>query len=270
MADGDDDEVCKVYSSDDFFTILVQIMLAIVALFFLYVKRIYEVPRRKFRTWALDMSKQAVGACYAHVLNMVIAAIIVENLRGDNVLEDQCAWYGICYLVDTTLGLLLSIIFVKMLDYVAHQNDWLTLRHSGVYEGVDGYLHWFHQIIAWLFILSIVKVFVYLFMWLASDALAYVGGIIFAPIQFNIRFELVFVMILFPGILNVIYFWIADSHLQAKSHHASAHEPDESGLEDKKESLITDEDKEEEKAYAPKPWANVESSSAAKPEQTIV
>jgi hypothetical protein len=75
---GDDDvyaeeayQVCKVYDSDDFFTVAVQMMLAIAALLSLWFKRMGEKPKRKFSTWFLDISKQAVGACYAHVCNMV-------------------------------------------------------------------------------------------------------------------------------------------------------------------------------------------------------
>ena len=45
------------------------------------------------------------------------------------------------------------------------------------------------------------------------------------------RFELVFVMVFFPGVLNVMYFWIADSYL--KQSHPEGSEPmaldDESG-----------------------------------------
>lgn len=62
---------CMIYDKDDFFTVFVQIVLAFVALLCLYWKRLHEVPRRTFRTWSLDVGKQAVGACYAHVVNMV-------------------------------------------------------------------------------------------------------------------------------------------------------------------------------------------------------
>ena len=64
-------KVCKVYDQDDFFTVAVQMMLAAAALLSLWFKRQSEKPRRKLRTWLLDISKQAFGACYAHVLNMV-------------------------------------------------------------------------------------------------------------------------------------------------------------------------------------------------------
>jgi hypothetical protein len=69
-----DDRTCKVYDNDDFFTVLVQLVLAAAALGSLYLKRMREVPRRTFTTWALDVSKQGVGACYAHVCNMVCRA----------------------------------------------------------------------------------------------------------------------------------------------------------------------------------------------------
>lgn len=36
-----------------------------------------------------------------------------------------------------------------------------------------------------------------------------------------------FVMVLFPGVLNILYFWIADSYLKATPEHAAVHEVDE-------------------------------------------
>lgn len=218
-------KVCRIYDSDDYFTAFVQFMLAFLALASLYLKRLNEVPRRKFSTWFMDVSKQALGASYAHVLNMLISAIIAGNVRGEAVLQDQCAWYAINYLIDTTLGLVLSIMCLQLLDDVANKRDWISLKHSGVYLGTEGMLHWLHQVFAWLIILSIVKVVICFFMWLLSEDLAYLGAFLFAPLQSNIRVELLFVMIFFPGVLNVIYFWITDGYLKAGEKHHGAHEP---------------------------------------------
>jgi hypothetical protein len=292
--------VCKVYDADDFFTVAVQMLLAVAALLSLWFKRMGETPRRTFRTWSLDIGKQAVGACYAHVCNMVgeacgaapfpirlelrsyisrsllmlflflqiIAGIIINKIRGDATLDDQCAWYGICYLVDTTLGLVLAIFLLKALDQVAQERDWVSLKHSGVYEGVDGYLHWTHQVLAWVVVLTIVKVIIYFFMILFSEMLAVAGALLFAPLQGNIRFELVFVMIVFPGFLNLIYFWIADSYLQAKAEHAGAHEedPEETELATKKEGLLSDDEKAE---ADPKTWSNVDSAGGSPPSTMV-
>ena len=99
---------------------------------------------------------------------------------------------------------------------------------------------------------------------LTSEQLAYVGGILFAPLQRNIRFELLFVMIFFPGFLNLIYFWIADSYLKAKGEHADAHEldPQETEMQEKKESLLTEDEKQKaEPEFDPRTWANVDANT---------
>lgn len=155
--------------------------------------------------------------------HQMIAAIISQNIRGEQVLEDQCAWYGLSYLIDTTLGLFLSICFLKLMDSIAKDLHWTHLEHSGVYAGPNGTLIWASQVMAWLLIQTIVKFIVYLFMWAFSGPLAWIGTLMFAPIQeLGIRFELVFVMILFPGVLNVIYFWVADSYLKADKDQSEA------------------------------------------------
>ena len=144
------------------------------------------------------------------------------------------------YIIDTTLGLILAVIFLRMLDHVANERDWVHLMHSGVYTGPDGWKSYVAQVLAWMMIQTIVKIIIYFFMWGFSDLLAEFGAFLFKPLQSNIRFELVFVMILFPGVLNCIYFWIADSFLKAKKDApGGAHEPgyDESGRSD---SLLED------------------------------
>lgn len=193
----------------------------------------------------------------------MIAATISQNIRGDSVLEDQCAWYGLSYMIDTSLGLIVAIIFLQWLDKVANARQWKAVMNSGVYHGMDALPHWSAQVCAWMLILTITKILMYIFMWIFSSPLAYVGGILFAPIQGNIRFELVFVMILFPGVLNVIYFWIADGFLKAKKEHAVAHESD--GLEDKRVALVEDDSQQEMvSAYAPAPWSSLTTRDSEK------
>lgn len=269
MADGDDQKVCKVYDKDDFFTVFVQLMLAAFALGSLWFKRMYEQPKRKFLTWFYDVSKQGFGACYAHVLNMLIAALLAKSLKGETQLVDECAWYGMSYLIDTTLGLVLAVIFVKLLDILANKFNWEGLKKSGVYHGEDGVWHWIQQVFAWLGILTIVKVLIYLFMWGLSGPLAVIGGILFAPLQGNIRFELLFVMIVFPGFLNIIYFWIADSFLQAKAEHKEAHEEDHT-MEDKREALLTEAFPTEDPVAAARPWTDVDAGQPDPKEIALV
>ena len=67
----DEQRWCMIYDKTDFFTIFVQMLLACFALGSLYFKRLREVPRRTFSTWFMDVFKQGLGACYAHIMNMV-------------------------------------------------------------------------------------------------------------------------------------------------------------------------------------------------------
>lgn len=237
--DGSDDGVCMIYDKNDFFTVAVQLTLAIAAIASLWIKRLREHPQRTLITWFYDVSKQGFGACYAHVMNMFIAAVISENIRGENVLEDQCAWYGLSYLIDTTIGLLLAILGLQAVERLANRYQWKPLQHSGVYVGETALYHWSIQVLSWIIILTITKLIIYLFMWIFSSQLAWIGSTLFAPFSGYKHFELLFVMIFFPGILNVIYFWIADSYLKATDDQTEAYVHDESGLQDKKESLLS-------------------------------
>mmetsp|Transcript_25217 Transcript_25217/g.45393 ORF Transcript_25217/g.45393 Transcript_25217/m.45393 type:complete len:285 (-) Transcript_25217:128-982(-) len=221
------DQVCQIYSKEDAFTSFVQAMLAAFALASLWIKRTQEKPQRKFLTWFLDVSKQAFGAFYAHILNMVISAVIAGNAKSGQMLDDECAWYAINYVIDTTLGLVITIVFLDWLERLANNFNWVALKNSGVYVGKEGIVHWFWQMTAWIVILTLVKVIICIFMWLFSSPLAYVGAILFAPLQSNIRFELLFVMIFFPGVLNIVYFWITDSYLKAGKEHTDAHNDEE-------------------------------------------
>jgi STIMATE family len=130
-------------------------------------------------------------------------------------------------------------MFLRIQDHLAAKYNLTTILHTGVYTGPTACKHWTHQTTCWVFILTVVKIIIYFFMVIFSGMLAFVGTILFFPLQFNIRFELLFVMIFFPGFLNVIYFWIADSYLKAKddAHGAFEQRPD------KEMSLISPEEK---------------------------
>lgn len=225
-----ENEYCVVYSADDSFTSWVQAILALIGLLSLYLKRHFERPKRTFITWFLDTSKQGIGAVYAHVSNMAIAALIADVSWGDYELLDECAWYAISFLVDTSIGLIFSLLLLGILNGEAKKRGWKTLEHNGAYDGqeLDRYKIWWHQVLAWIVILTIVRGLNMFFIWALSPFLARAGDLLFEPIQGDIRFELLFVMIIFPGILNLFYFWIADHHLKADGSNPHSHEPSES------------------------------------------
>merc|ERR1711982_140574 len=115
-----------------------------------------------------------------------------------------------------------------------------ALTSRGVYTGPYRYCKWIVELTIWMIILTLVKVIICWIMWLTSEELAWFGQVLFEPFQKNIRFELLFVMIVFPGILNVIYFWIIDSYLKSSKHSHDSHEVHhhENEIDSKQEKIL--------------------------------
>merc|ERR1719223_2135954 len=177
-----------------------------------------EKPRRKFETWFMDVTKQGLGAVYAHLLNMLVAAIIASYHRSgnDGKLDDQCAWYAINYLVDTTFGLVLALMFLKILDYLANT------KKLGKFKKLRSLL------------------------WTAKmDTLERSGSGMDCRNDASKDCDSVFHVNIFPGFLNVIYFWIIDSYIKAQDTHAHAHESDSEEEQMKTEVLVKENDVEQ-------------------------
>ncbi|GMH77750.1 hypothetical protein TrST_g8563 [Triparma strigata] len=231
LSNSTSDEYCSVFDTDDSFTSYVQFLLAVMALASLWFKRQRETPRRDIITWSLDVGKMGGGAVYAHIANMLVAKLVSTNVRGSNALNDECAWYAMNFLIDTSFGLLFSILFLGMVEKYSRKYNWVTLKDNGVYLGPNKFKTWRNQCLVWIGILTAVKIILTSFLWFFSGFFAVVGDVLFKPMQGSKKFELVFVMVFFPGVLNVMYFWIADSYL--KQSHPEGSEPmaldDESG-----------------------------------------
>lgn len=87
-----------------------------------------------------------IGAVYAHICNMIIAMLISSHSRADSNLDDQCAWYAMNFLIDTTLGLALSLLFLHALEIMARRKEWVTLQDTGEYSGEGSWRTWAHQV----------------------------------------------------------------------------------------------------------------------------
>ena len=68
-----------------FFATGVQAGLGLLAVASLVVKRYFEHPKRAWKVWALDVSKQAIGGLFAHCLNLIAA----EFLSSSSAFNDQ-------------------------------------------------------------------------------------------------------------------------------------------------------------------------------------
>lgn len=76
------------------------------------VKRFREPinGRRSWSTWWYDTSKQGIGAILIHFTNVLVAPLFSG---------DPCTWYVINFLLDSTIGLLILFIGIRLCQFLA-------------------------------------------------------------------------------------------------------------------------------------------------------
>lgn len=79
--------------------LVVQALMGIGVLAVLLYKRQREKPRRKWRVWIFDISKQVIGQIVVHFSNIGISDWISHV-----AVQNPCVTYFLNILVDTTLG----------------------------------------------------------------------------------------------------------------------------------------------------------------------
>lgn len=79
--------------------------------------------RRSWETWWYDTSKQGIGAIIIHLTNVYLAPLF----QGD-----PCTWYVINFLLDSTIGLLIVFIGIRLCQFLAYHKKWPAINF-GVY-----------------------------------------------------------------------------------------------------------------------------------------
>jgi hypothetical protein len=83
---------------------MVQLALGILSFSVLVYKRYIELPKRAWKIWALDTSKQGVSQFIAHIINVAISMQLSSRLS-----SDACIWYFTTNILDNTLGVILCV-----------------------------------------------------------------------------------------------------------------------------------------------------------------
>ena len=202
------------------FGVLIQAILGAAAFSILIVKRYVEKPRRAWKIWFYDVAKQIISSVALHLFNLIISAI----LSSDEKDADACVWYFVTVVLDCTLGAFLSYIFMWLTDGIANSSDWTFLKTGLYYEEIKignkityklickKYLS---QLGVWLGITIIVKIILLIMLKICKLFLVNLGTFFLEPFS-NAKVRLVMVMIIFPVILNALYFWVVDNILKLK------------------------------------------------------
>jgi hypothetical protein len=241
---------CKLLSGQ--FAILVQFILAFICFLTLAIKWHFERPKRAPTVWILDGTKQGIGSITGHMANIFLSTIIAHSRyhhtvdenhgnadNGDEEDDDECKWYLMNYLSDSTFGIIFNILILKLLSsfihsfsspsspsspaHGSHSPRHLHHRHPphrsliwfqfGYYGNPISLSIWFIQLLLWLLIVLCGKFLTFLIFYLISNEVNALISPAFLIFKGYPKVELIVVMILIPFLLNSVQFWIQDSYL---------------------------------------------------------
>lgn len=186
------------------------------------VKRKKEEKRlgpdaRSKEEFTLDASKQFASAGWLHCMNLGFASSLNTWMAGG----DECGWYWINIMVDTTLGTAVAYFLLQIAN--AFLKKKLTPAaaeefRSGEYK-VDGIIsmrRYMKQLCLWLVVVSFMKISMVLFMFLFSGPLLGIAGFVLAPFLSQPWLKLLVVMIVFPLVMDGFQIWMIDNFIKRK------------------------------------------------------
>ncbi|RDA87311.1 hypothetical protein CP532_2655 [Ophiocordyceps camponoti-leonardi (nom. inval.)] len=243
---------CRLLGS---FALLVQAALGALALLSLVYKRWRERPQRPVKIWFFDVSKQVFGSVLVHVANIFMsmltsgrfniirpepAVAATQRLMMRSVAQDSesyapnpCSFYLLNLAIDTTVGIPILIILLRILtglatmtplgkpaesilsgNYGSPPNPWWWLKQSIIYFGG-------------LFGMKLCVLIIFIiFPWISK-----VGDWALGWTEGNERLQIAFVMMIFPLVMNALQYYIIDSFIKKKESdqhdRLSTDDPDE-------------------------------------------
>ncbi|TKA83276.1 hypothetical protein B0A55_00799 [Friedmanniomyces simplex] len=241
------------------FALLVQGALGAVAVLSLVLKRYRESPKRPWKIWFFDVSKQIFGSMLLHVFNIgmsmfattdvVNAAKTVVAQSGkdaDGRSPNPCSFYLLNLGIDTTIGIptlyVLLKVFHSLFLRTAIARPAESIK-SGNYGQPPKATWWAKQLLIYFLGLTGMKLFVF-FLFAALPWLPWVGDWALRWTEGNEALEIAFVMFLFPLAMNAAQYWIIDSFIKGKSEDKGGYQAvqgeDEAGNDRDEHGSMTD------------------------------
>ncbi|KAG0702407.1 vacuolar membrane protein-domain-containing protein [Suillus ampliporus] len=193
--------------------LVVQALMGVLVILSLVYKRHRETKKRPWRIWLFDVSKQIVGQMFVHGVNVLISDLGSHHNSGN-----ACTYYFLNVLIDTTLGVAIIYIVHHGLTYLLAKRLRLKGYESGQYGSPPSITYWTRQAAVYVFALTTMKMLV-VGLFAAWPGISKVGDwlLSWTAIGDGDAFQVIFVMGLFPIIMNILQFWLIDSIVKASS-----------------------------------------------------
>ncbi|KAG8759443.1 hypothetical protein FRC14_005923 [Serendipita sp. 396] len=230
---GVDDGTCELFGPA---ALIVQGLMGVMVVLTLVYKRHREKPKRKWRIWMFDVSKQLIGQIVVHFANVFISAI-----GGEQTVQNPCVLYFLNIVVDTTVGV--GILYLLLWGATKILTEHLQIRglQSGQYG--DGPkpspVFWARQAAVYVACLLGMKVAV-IILFAVWPGIFAIGEWILSWIGNSDWAQVVFVMGICPILFNMLQFWLIDSIVKARdSLNLGLSTPD--AVDEAQAPLFTDE-----------------------------
>ncbi|KAI3329310.1 hypothetical protein HD806DRAFT_519526 [Xylariaceae sp. AK1471] len=218
------------------FALLVQLGLGGLALLSLVYKRWRERPQRPLKIWFFDVSKQVFGSVLVHVANIFMSMLTSGRFsikldptsvqtaarllrrEDDPYVPNPCSFYLLNLAIDTTIGIPILIVLLRVTTSLIAYTPWGKPHESiqsGNYGNPPNAWWWLKQSVIYFCGLFGMKICV-LLVFLILPWISRVGDWALKWTEGNERLQLVFVMMLFPLIMNIIQYYIIDSFIKMK------------------------------------------------------
>ncbi|KAI9502779.1 vacuolar membrane protein-domain-containing protein, partial [Coemansia spiralis] len=197
------------------FSIFIQALVGTLGFSTLIIKRYFETPRRPWLVWSFDVSKQMISGAIMHMVNLLVSALSGGSAEPGETATNPCSWYVLNLTIDCTLGVLFVALYIRLFEKLAAYLKITDVLESGNYGNPPSWQRWLKQ--ATLFCASMVsmKLTVVTLIRLIPS-LVVIGDLVLKPVQLtnSPRFQIIFVMAVWPLMLNIFESWILDQFIK--------------------------------------------------------
>lgn len=205
-------------------SLTIQTLMGILVLLVLLLKRNVESPRRKLFVWIYDITKQIGGSMAIHMINIMISVwkrkssdgfirflLMQDNDDSDN---DQCDWYFVNLLMDTTVGIPLLWIILKWLEKMAHYLKISNVNSGNYYNEFSHhpmFSAFLKQFIVFLLGLIIMKISIFIILNNWENVAYWFANLILGWSDYWPNLQIFLIMFVAPLILNILQYYCIDN-----------------------------------------------------------
>lgn len=215
-------EHCKLMGLTGIF---IQSIIGALSVLSLFIKRTYEVPRRRTKVFLLDMFKQCCQIFTVHTFNIIVSLTYTGN---DDHTIDECTSYLASFLLDVSLGILFTYLLLKYLELYFTKKKYYVCKQGNFIKksGAISKRAYFVQTLIWIAIALVVKILLFLIFLLIPQVFLVVAELILYPISFSSTLRLLTVILIIPLICNILTFFVFDQWIKKKYTKKQSDESD--------------------------------------------